>query len=175
MTCIIGLEANGKVYIGADSCGADDWTSRSWDVQKVFCIKEFIIGYTDSFRMGQLLQYNLVVTPQNGTDDLTYLVTVVAEAVRQVFKTYGYARIENNQEQGGFFLVGYRGKLYEISSDFSVLHANEFSAIGSGYTVALGIMKALDNLSPKKRILQALEITGQFIGTVKPPYKVMKL
>jgi ATP-dependent protease HslVU (ClpYQ) peptidase subunit len=176
MTCIIGLEANGRVYMGADSCGSDDWTNRAYDIQKVFRVKQFIIGYTSSFRMGQLLQYALVVTPQNGTDDLTYLVTIMAEAVRDAFKAHGYAYIENSQEFGGLFLVGYRGKLYQISSDFSVLHTLDgYSAVGSGHTVALGVMAALEGLSPKKRILKALEITGQFVGSVKPPYKVMKL
>ena len=59
MTCIVGLEHDGKVYMGGDSAavgGMDVYPSR---IPKVFQAGRYLIGYTTSFRMGQLLQYGL--------------------------------------------------------------------------------------------------------------------
>ena len=61
MTCIIGLAENDRVYIGADSASAEGWTVRATGLSKVFRAGEFVIGYTDSFRMGQILEYHLEV------------------------------------------------------------------------------------------------------------------
>jgi ATP-dependent protease HslVU (ClpYQ) peptidase subunit len=175
MTCIIGLAENGKVYIGADSQAATNWNKRIVVQPKVFLNGPFVIGYTSSFRMGQLLQYQLAVDPQlSGEDDYHYMVAVVAEAIRDCFKTHGWAKVENNQEEGGSFLIGYRGKLYEVASDMSVLeYIDGFSAIGCGANYALAAMAALEDMPPVDRIRRALEIAVRFSNGVSEPFTIL--
>lgn len=177
MTCIIGLEHKGHVYIGADSAAATGWKVRKSRLHKVFRINEFLIGYTSSFRMGQLLQYKLQVKQREKKQSRdTYMVTVFAEAVRECLKTGGYTTIENNEETGGTFLIGYQGCLYDSVSDFQInSNVDGISAVGCGGDFALGAMRALAYLSPRKRIKQALKITAYFSGGVCGPFRIMKL
>lgn len=176
MTCIIGLVEDGRIYMGGDSMAAASWDARITKLRKVFHLKNFLIGYTTSFRMGQLLQYCLEVTPQNGEDDMAYMVNVFAEAVRQLFKDNGFSKIDSNQEEGGVFLVGYKKHLYRIDNDFQVNEFQDgFDACGSGEGYALGAMKALGKTSPKEQIVQALEIAGHFSNGVEAPYYVEML
>ena len=174
MTCIIGIAHEGKVYIGGDSMASNGWNRHSTALRKVFRVGEFLIGYTTSFRMGQILQYHLSVPhQQDGISDERYMVVDFVEAVRTCLKEKGYAKVSNNQEEGGSFLVGYKGVLYQVDSDFQVNHyLNGMAACGSGESYALGALLALENLSPKKRILKSLEISAQLAATVCEPFYV---
>lgn len=62
MTCIIGYidRKNNKTYIGADSCasaGCDKIIRKDKKVFKSEYNPNFLIGFTSSYRMGQLLMY----------------------------------------------------------------------------------------------------------------------
>jgi ATP-dependent protease HslVU (ClpYQ) peptidase subunit len=180
MTCIVAIEHNEKVYMGGDSAAVYNRDIRIIDSKKVFKVGPFLIGYTDSFRMGQLLQYNLVVEKQECTqveDDEEYLIKVFIPAVRKCLKDGGYAEINNNVESGGKFLVGYKGKIYVVESDFLLLRfKEEYSAIGCGDKYALGCLAAnfYREDEPELRIEQSLEVAGQFSNGVAPPYYVEK-
>ena len=121
MTCVIGLVQGSKIYIGVDSAAVSGWTRRETLQKKVFRRGPFLIGYTTSFRMGQLLEHHLDVPKQkDDQDDMAFMVTVFVEAARKLFKEKGFSKIESNNESGGQFLVGYRGVLYSIEKDFQV-------------------------------------------------------
>jgi len=175
MTCIIGLVSDGKVYMGGDSAGARGWTVRPMQNPKVFEVGPFIIGGEGSNRMYDVLQYHLKVQPQDGESDHEYMICQFAEAVRATLKEHGVAKIENNVEKGGIFLVGYRGHLYWADSDFQISEdIDGYDACGCGQEFALGAMMALEELPPKKRIRRALEIAAHFSGGVMEPFTVIK-
>lgn len=181
MTCIIGLAHEGTVYIGADSASGTDgtWEVRATKVPKVFRLGDFLIGYTTSFRMGQILHYHLEVRPQESEgDNLSYMVRVFIPAVRACLKEHGFSKIENNQEEGGFFLVGYRGRLYSIASDFQVNEmADGLDALGCGREYALGAMMAFESegIPPPERIFRSLAIAACFSGGVIGPFRVLQM
>ena len=171
MTCIVGLERDGVVYMGGDSAGASGWDITSQVLPKVFIVGEFIIGYTSSFRMGQLLQYHLSVKPREQMDDHAYMVTVFAEAVRSLLKEHGYSRVENNEETGGIFLVGYHGHLYKVTDEFSVLRNTDgYNSVGCGQSFALGSMRVLEKSDPLEAIRKALETAEHFSSGVRGPF-----
>ena len=144
--------------------------------RKVFRAGEFLIGYTTSFRMGQLLEHNLNVHPQGAESDLAYLVKVFAEAARTCLKDGGFTEIENSRESGGTFLIGYRGKIYNFQSDFSVIEPSRgFDACGHGFLQALAVMQALEDKPPEWRIMKALEITACTSQYVQPPFHILKM
>lgn len=178
MTCIIGLEEEGRIYIGGDSASVKGWEVRKLAYPKVFVNGPFIIGYTTSFRMGQLLQYKLKLDePKNrnaGDDGYKFIATKFIDAVRKCLREGGFTKVENNTEEGGSFLVGYRKNIYEIASDFQVNRLSDgLYAIGSGASYALGAMKAQGNLDPSHRITKSLEISAYFTGSVLPPFTVL--
>ena len=171
MTCIVGIEHEGKVYMGGDSAAVAGWDMRIETGPKVFHLGEFLIGYTSSFRMGQLLQYHLSVKPQEKESNRAYMILVFAEAVRELLKSHGYARIENNEEEGGIFLVGYRGELYKVDCNFAVLRsADGFDAVGCGASYARGALKALDWEYPQQALETALEVAAHFSAGVRGPF-----
>lgn len=176
MTCIVGLEADSKVYIGADSASVAGWEVRATRLHKVFRRSRFLIGYTGSFRMGQLLQHRLEISPQNGETDEEFMVCKFIEAVRTCLKDGGFAKVDNNVEKGGYFLVGYNGRLYNVSSDFQVnSERNGFDARGCGREYALGAMKVLESLAPRERVKKALTVAAHFSGAVCKPFRVMSI
>ncbi len=176
MTCIIGLAENNKGYIGGDSASAasNSWTVRATIIEKVFRWPPFIFGCSTSFRMIQLLHYGLKDLPeQDYSNNMAYMVNVFVGHIRRLFKEEGFSKIDDNEETGGEFLVGYRNKLYLIGPDFQV-NGNQdgLDAIGCGARFALGAMRALSHLLPKERILKSLEIAAYFSGGVLPPFVI---
>jgi ATP-dependent protease HslVU (ClpYQ) peptidase subunit len=182
MTCIVGFVApDKKVYMGGDSAGIAGWNVRVRADEKVFRVGEFLMGFTTSFRMGQLLRYHF--SPQThpvGMSDHEYMVTKTVPEIRKVFKEHGYIKVENSQEEGGQFLIGYRGALYEIASDFQVgVPATPVACIGAGGTVALGALYGLFEQqplpAPPDLIRKALQIATELNASVRPPFVVLEL
>lgn len=176
MTCIVGMEHKGEVWMGGDSAGtAGNMNQRIRGDKKVFKKGEFLFGFCGSFRMGQLLRHNLQLPPPQaaGVDDATYLVNDFVNAVKVCFS-------EGKELPAGFegaFLIGYRGHLYNIEGDFQVGQPEaKFDACGSGADVAVGAMHASSGeKNPKKRIQTALEASALNNAAVRPPFTIMCL
>jgi ATP-dependent protease HslVU (ClpYQ) peptidase subunit len=177
MTCIVGIETAEGVYIGADSMASNGWSQAQTLLPKVFQTGPFLIGYTSSFRMGQILQYKLKVRDQTCDETVDeYLVCSVIEAVRDILKTFGYAKVSDNEETGGQFLLGYRKQLRYVGSDFQINHsASGINAVGCGADYALGAMVATPQLKPRNRLKNALEIASTLSSGVCPPFHIEKL
>jgi ATP-dependent protease HslVU (ClpYQ) peptidase subunit len=181
MTCIVGLVDNGKVYIGGDSAGVAGLSLQVRADEKVFQNGEFLMGFTSSFRMGQLLRFNLNVPKQYpDVEDYQYMVTTFVDAVRNCLRDGGYARNKSGEEFGGTFLVGYKGNLYGIEDDFQVAkYVDGYSAVGCGAEIALGSLHAsrciCTDLSPHDRVLLALDASERFSAGVRAPFKVLDI
>lgn len=177
MTCIVGLAENGIVYIGGDSAAVAGYNIFTTQLRKVFKIGNFIIGYTSSFRMGQLLQYHLEVRQQqDGETDERYMVVAFAESARLLFKEKGYSKVDSNVESGGTFLIGYRGTLYEMDYDFQInSRVPQIAAVGCGGEFAMGALYALSGLSAVERITQSLEISAKLSSAVIAPFIIEQM
>lgn len=186
MTCIVGfIDKNNDIYIGADSSGVDGhYNIRERLDSKVFIKNNMIFGFTSSFRMGQLIRYQLVIPEQlPSKDDYTYMCTDFIEAIIKCFKDHGYAKIHDNEIIGGFFLVGYKGKLYQIECDFQVAQINcNYDACGCGESYAMGAMEVLNRVdfmnkgyTAELRIKEALSIAEKFSAGVSKPFNILCL
>jgi ATP-dependent protease HslVU (ClpYQ) peptidase subunit len=160
--------------MGCDSAVGDGWLLLTVRNPKIFQVGECLIGVAGSPRMAQILRYHLIPPSREESEsDNHYIIVKFAEAVRSCFKEQGFAKVESNREEGGFFLLGYRGELYSVESNYAVLHyANDTAALGIGRMVALGALLALTHLEPEPRIQRALEVVGQLSDGVLPPYHV---
>ena len=178
MTAVAGVVHEGRVWIGGDSGGVSNWDLTNRRDPKVFTNGPFVMGFTSSFRMGQLLQYALTA-PQHpdDLDTFAYLCTLFIDAVRACLKTGGYAKTDNAVESGGNFLVGYRGRLFEVDSDFHVGESTDgYLAVGSGTAILHGALFATPELPPRDRLLRSLAaaehhnigVRGPFVIAVEP-------
>jgi ATP-dependent protease HslVU (ClpYQ) peptidase subunit len=181
MTCIVGLIENGVTYIGGDSLGSNGVSKVSRKDKKVFKLKDTnnaILGYTSSFRMGQLLMYATGLIDKRDEPDINheYLVTKFVPNITKVFEGGGYAKSKDGEKRGGTFLFGYKSKLYKIESDFQVGESfDNYDACGCGEDFALGSLKSTENLSlsPEERIRIALQAASKFSVGVAPPYYII--
>lgn len=175
MTVIVGLRHAGRVYIGGDSAGVAGYSLAVRADEKVFKNGEYVFGFTSSFRMGQLLRYNLTPpAPRENVDPVTFMSTEFIDAVRDVLKKGGFAKVDNAVEQGGEFLVGWRGGLYHVGLDFQVGAAlTDFDACGVGEDVALGAMQVLETRDPRARVRRALEAAEAWNAAVRGPFTIV--
>lgn len=175
MTCIVGLVHDGDVYIGGDSAGIAGLSVSIRSDEKVFGNGPFIMGFTTSFRMGQLLRYKFAPPAQTvHQNDMEYMVTSFIDAVRQCFAGNGFG--DKDASVGGNFLVGYKGQLYNIEADHQVgIPKISYDAVGCGSDLALGAMFATEGLAPEQRINAALSAASTFSAGVAPPFTILKL
>lgn len=179
MTCIVGITSDdGTITMGGDSAGISGWDVTVRTDPKVFLKDDMLIGYTSSFRMGQLLRFNLTVpTVPKRKGDYEFMCTNFVDAVRECFEDGGYMAKEKEREEGGLFLVGWRRALYRIDSDFQVgTSAESFEAIGCGEPYALGALFAYpQNKDPKKIVEIALTTAEHFSAGVRGPFTIHQL
>jgi ATP-dependent protease HslVU (ClpYQ) peptidase subunit len=172
MTAIVGLAHRGRVLIGGDSAGVSglDLTVRA--DTKVFHNGPYLFGFTTSFRMGQLMHHALKPPPPKQRLE-RFMTTRFVDAVRSCLKDGGWARKENDREEGGTFLVGVQGQLFVVYSDYQVGQAADgYAAIGSGDQIAHGALYATagTDLSPRRRVLLALAAAERFNAGVRAPF-----
>lgn len=173
MTCIIGMVQDGKVYIGGDSRTSRGNNLYITQRKKVFRVGEFIIGSMGSIRMSNVLQHQFFPNPIEIENIDRYMVVDFVEKLRTVLKETGVSTNEGNVESSAEFLVGVRGKLYRVASDFQVdKEVFDIMATGSGENHAMGAMLALDGLAPEQRILRSLEIVSQLDSSVSAPFHI---
>lgn len=177
MTCIVGFVEGDTVWMGGDSAGVAGLTLTVRADQKVFRNGPMLFGFTTSFRMGQLLRYALSVPdhdPRVAVDK--YMTTTFVDAVRSCLKSNGWASAKDGNEQGGTFLVGYRGQLFYVGSDYQVgVPFDSFAAVGCGDDVARGALFASTHLAGRERIDLALRAAERHSAGVRGPFHILEL
>ncbi|MDX1216296.1 hypothetical protein GOL99_12200 [Sinorhizobium medicae] len=178
MTCIVGIVHEGEIFMGGDSAGVGGMSITNRVDEKVFRNGPYLIGYTSSFRMGQLLRYHLKVAKRDpDVSAMEHMVTAFIPAVRQCFFEGGYTWKSEDME----FLVGYEGHLFHIENDFQVGEARTgYDACGCGADIALGALHAmrwsnfsLGKVHPQNQIEMALAAAAEFSAGVRGPWTVM--
>ncbi|NOR27571.1 MAG: hypothetical protein GQ540_03465 [Lutibacter sp.] len=114
--------------------------------------------------------------------DYEYLCTDFIDEVIKCFKDNGFSNINNNEESGGTFLIGYKSNLYCIESDYQVAMVKDsYDSCGSGSNYALGSMKTLYNwdsfedCEPEVYITEALSAAEYFSCGVYKPFNIVSL
>lgn len=177
MTAIVGLTRGGSVFIGGDSAGVSGLSLSVRADSKVFRNGRYLFGFTSSFRMGQLIRYSLNL-PEPEDDLNRFMVTKFIDGLRDCLKSGGYARKEEEQELGGTFLVGVRGRLFTIYDDYQVAKALDgYAAVGCGNDIALGALYATAGrgMRPKARVRLALTAAERFSAGVRGPFTCKKI
>lgn len=175
MTAIAALIHDGRIVMGGDSAGVAGMQMTVRKDAKVFTVGPYLIGFTDSFRMGQLIRYAFEMPPPpDNLDDLhRHMCTTWVTALRDCLFKGGWAIRDDCREIGGTFLVGVKGRLFEVNSDFQVGEsANGYAAAGCGEEIALGALYATAHLEPEVRILTALAAAEHHSAGVRTPFTI---
>ena len=180
MTCIVAVKSKDGVVIGGDSAAVSESYSTARADTKVFNSGPMVMGFTSSFRMGQILMTSFSPPEHDPRiEDYKFMCVDFVDAVMKTFDKKGWGHKSDNVQTGGHFLVGYKGEIYQIQSDFQVGKPIElYSAVGCGEEFALGSLwnsfGETDTLptraAAEKAITNALDAACKFSGWVKPPY-----
>lgn len=188
MTCIVALIHENKVLLGGDAAASDDKSGLIFQRTdpKVFKVGQFGIGFVDSFRMGQILQYNWtppVYKPTSGYRNLDKFVrTKLVESIKDAFKEHGYGNFSSGTEDGdigGIFIITVQGagRIFTMDSDFHIGEADvQYMAEGAGQELALGSLYSTGLIkTPRKRVRMALEAAAKFNMSVRPPFTIIEV
>ena len=175
MTVIAAVVSLGRVYMSADSAGVDKYQCLTVRKDpKVFFNGPFLIGFTSSFRMGQLLMDASFPGIPGDMDLFTYMRTQFVPVVRACLKDGGYTKIDNNREETGEFLVGIRGRIFMVDGDLQVGEREDgFDSVGQGSQEALGVMFATPSMEPNTRLRLAMVAAERYRTGVRGPFLVL--
>jgi hypothetical protein len=158
--------------MGGDSAGVAGYDLAVRSDQKVFKNGAMLFGFTSSFRMGQLLRYALTIPDHDPRIEIEkYMAVYFIDAVRECLKNRGFAGKKEEREEGGCFLVGYKGRLFRVDNDYQVgIPADGFAAVGCGDQIAHGALYATTHLSGRERLEVALRAAERFSAGVRGPW-----
>lgn len=183
MTCIVGVIGNKQVILAADSLASTAHTKEEVLTPKLISLEttEIIdnhmlnpvkigIGYTSSFRMGDILTYNFSPPKIQKNQPLTeYMVKEFIPELIDCFDKHSFTRSVNAVKEGGCFLVAIKERLFIVQTDFSVLEPTTgYSAVGSGSDLALGSLHTSAMLiqDAKQAAELAVKAASQFCTSV---------
>lgn len=172
MTAIVGLIHGGAVHLGGDSAGVGGYSLTVRADSKVFVNGPYVMGFTSSFRMGQLLRHSFKAPEPDG-DLEAFMATTFVDGVRETLQTGGWLKKESEREEGGIFLVGVAGRLFRVDSDFQIGEAADgYAAVGCGQDLAIGALYATakTRMAPERRLKIALEAAERFSAGVRGPF-----
>lgn len=164
MTCLVGIEHNGAVYLGADKMVSYGDRFGKLQESKIIKKKGFVLASCGSCRMLNILEHLFMPSPQEkNQSDEEYMCSTFVSEMRKCFTGNGFG-VSQNDWTGGNILVAYNGKLYAIANDFSVLRKKEFTD-GSGYAYAAGSLLSTTGC-PKQRIKKAISVASKLCNSV---------
>jgi ATP-dependent protease HslVU (ClpYQ) peptidase subunit len=184
MTCIVAIAQNGTVYMASDHAASDEKTGWIFSRKepKVFKVGQYGVAFTDSFRMGQILQYNWSppkYTPTKTNSGLDkFMRTKFIDSVKDSFREHGFgSQVSGQEDEGGIFIIGVCGRIFTIDEDFHVgENVINYMAEGSGGAFALGSLHTTKNQkNPRIRLKLALEAASEFTMSVAPPYTYLQV
>lgn len=172
MTCIVALKDDSHICIAGDSAAlySSDYSIRIRKDSKVFNNNKFLIGFTTSFRMGQVLRYKFKPPKNTRNDIMEYMVADFIEEVRKVFVDTGFTN--------GTFIVIYRGEIFTIENDFQVSHCvDPYAAVGCGAQYALGALYMMEGrkIDIRAKANHALSAAEKFSSGVSKPFDIIAL
>jgi ATP-dependent protease HslVU (ClpYQ) peptidase subunit len=169
MTCIAALvDEKGVGHIACDSFSTYGHLYKN---SKIFKKGNMLIGYTSSYRMGQLLEHSLNIPERKDDQSIeNYMYVDFINAVRELLKNNGQMLVDRNIETIGFFLIVTEGLIFKMQDDLSLLEAADgFDACGSGEAyarAALHLLKKQGKLGPKEMLTEAIDTAAQYVASV---------
>jgi ATP-dependent protease HslVU (ClpYQ) peptidase subunit len=111
------------------------------------------------------------------------MVRTFVPALRTVIKDNGGEFIDGNgnAQLDGRYLIGVRGRLFEIDSSYAVFEAKaKYAAVGCADQEALAAMFTATSLiggdiTPDKIVERGLLAAVEFDTSIRPPFTILKL
>ena len=176
MSVIVAVKENGVVYMGADSqttAGKRKYTYLNETGFKVFRLDNgMLLGFCGRVGARQTILSSKGVFTLDENGDLTkrHIVLEIIPKLADKMEAVG------DEESGSLdvsILLGFKDKLYKITSGLDVLKLNEYGFSGSGENFTLYSLNSLKHLPVRERILKALVASAKRDDAVCGPYALI--
>lgn len=145
MTCIAAIKhPDGAIHLAADREQTQGWIKVNLGEPKIFKREKFVYGVCGYSRIADIMRRVFNEPPRLADQDtLRYISGVWVNAWRQCLQECGVKHItENEDRQNSSILMVYEGRMFAVSSNFSVTECLDYLAMGSGGDVAMGALYA---------------------------------
>ena len=172
MSVVVAIKEGGKIYIGADSQvtrGGSRVTQQNPNNYKIWKVdggKNCLMAHVGNIRDANVVRLmdNVVddVDEYLGRVDFKFVVKYVVPQIIKRLKEAHYLRIKDDYLDylDSSFLFAYKDKLYHINSDASVLEVDDFCAVGSGASEAVGSLLSTQGENSVSRIIKAIKASA---------------
>jgi ATP-dependent protease HslVU (ClpYQ) peptidase subunit len=177
MTCIVGIQAGGKVWLGGDSAVTMD--SSGFRIKqgnpKVFKRGPLVIAICGATRWESILQHRIMVPNKIGADIDAWMATEISGEIRKIAREEDL--LVNGAFEGSGALFGVQDRLYYMDGDLGTWPAADgYAAMGSGSGPAAGALRIAlkyDNpKTPAAKLKAALETAEVHTSYVYRPFRV---
>lgn len=174
MTVIAGVAHQGRVYLAADSCWSSTYMVATQSRPKVRRVREdVVIGTTGVVRFSDVVLTKLDMSGCPAAEDIDYWI---ADTARRLCADNGVSLNRDGQNYDvGEIVVGHRGQLSRIDSNFGVLRTRAaYIAAGSGAETANGAMwtaTRAPNWSPREVLRAAVRAAAAHCPSVRGPFR----
>jgi len=151
MTAIVGIQGKGWAVLGADTVTSyQDRPYVAKGCEKIVKVGEYLIAVAGDAIVGDILN-NLWQPPKviKTQDPDRFMMIRVLPSMKQTIIDGGYdptPKTKNDDDSGWDALVCFNGKIYQVSDDYGYMKDDKgLYAIGSGGTLALGALAALES------------------------------
>lgn len=175
MTAILAFSMENKVYMAGESGTSDSSIITPTLDPKIISIGEYLFGYAGVSGQGQMIMHNFEFPEiTKGINIDKHMHTIFMPALRSFYKDNDISI--DKEEDAADFLVGVRGRVYEISSYDFQCTSYTVSAIGSGREYALGAYYSLISIgknTPHDICRVAIEAAITYSPTCCAPIHVL--
>lgn len=197
MTCIVTYKDNdGRIFMAGDRMGGNTARYETSQIAnpKVFYksltidqgshgsrVGKMMIGYTSSFRLGQLLEYKFKAPKYDcGDSPISYMIEKFVPKVIDLYDENYYGKKSDAEKMnGGIILVAFKQKMFKIQNDFAVLEfTDNFMSCGCGSDYALAAMHIMHedgNWGGESTVRRAILTAAKFSAYVDDTVDVLSL
>lgn len=173
MSVVVAIKKDGIIYMGADSQVTKGGTRatlsnpNNYKIWKVLGINNCIMGGVGTLRASNVIKVASGLIPEivDLKDGVDFRFMVRSFVPRLMDELDNQKLLTNCKDDtphmGASFLFAYHDRLYSIASDGAVIEIDDFCAIGSGASEALGsLLSSVDEKDPTERIKMAIKASA---------------
>jgi len=169
MSVVVAIKENDQIYLGADSQvtkGGTRTTLKNPNNYKIWAVdgsENCLMAH-----VGNLRDSNVVRLMNNVVDDYDeycervnyrFVVKYIVPEILKTLKEAHFLKMADDfvDFMDSSYLFAYKDKLFCIGTDCSVIEVEDYVAIGSGSTEAIGSLHSTVGEDPKTRIIKAIK------------------
>lgn len=168
MSVVVAIKENNIIYMGADSQITRGSSRRSFSnpnnykIWRTKNMMESLTGGVGLVREMNIVKVASLIAEEDYVNDKIDYDYIVSKYVPDLFKLIEAQQLVTKDMDGlprlnSSYLLAIKDKLYSIGIDGAILEIDDFAAIGSGASAAIGSLLSTEHLPPVERIKIAIK------------------